>query len=238
MDEGLHADDSRTARAQVGNRLAMLCIASGLRILARDGGQQHLRRPVAHRRAEDSRHLPRPTAQGRAWQLQVSAPHGAAARHDVQRRLGSPRETRRPHRLRLPSLRRCHHPTLPRPLQLHGRPPAAQCRRDTDCREPSPGPRWRMYGTGRRGESSPPAVRHPPASQVRPHLRLRGRWLRQPATDGRCQRALTPGHGLLRRCPAERPRLSEHAPLRVERGQPLLLPRQGRRRHRRPTHRL
>jgi len=54
----------------------------------------------------------------------------------------------------------------------------------------------------------------------------------------RRQRALPAGYGLPGRRARHRPNLPEHAPLRLERGQPLLLPRSGRRRHWRTAHRL
>ena len=49
------------------------------------------------------------------------------------------------------------------------------------------------------------------------------------------QRSESARPAIPRRCGCERPHLSEHTPLRLEQGQPLLLQRQGRRRHRRPA---
>ncbi len=226
----LDGDETRAPRAQMGARLALLRHSPGLRILEDHGRRLGVRRALVRGHAPRARHAARPAAPRRPRRLPLPARDRSRGRHAAQQRLRPPRAPRGADRLGVPPVGRRHHLPVPHPLELLRRHLAAQGGRNPAHGEPRGGAGPRL-----RGAAPPRRARTP---RIRSDLRLRDRRLRQPPLHGRRQRPEPALDGLPGRRGRGRPRIPQHAPLRVERRQPLLLPRRSDRGHRRSARRI
>ena len=96
--------ETRTARAQIRDRLALLPDTSGLLLLDGYGRRVGLRRGVALGRGKHTQDLPRAAAQGWQRPLHLPAQDRPTVRHTLEQRPWRPRQARRSDRIELPSV--------------------------------------------------------------------------------------------------------------------------------------